>query len=277
MSDAVATDVPSVLERILSSTRAEVAQRREQVPLARLQAQVEESGRDAFARERRFQGALAGPEIAVIAEFKRRSPSAGALRVEPDLHAILAAYERGGARAASVLTEGPHFEGSLQDLREARSACDLALLRKDFIIDPYQLHEAVAAGADAVLLIVAALTQDALADLHGQARALDLDVLVEVHDRVELQRALAIGAEAIGINNRDLRDFSVDVLRTFELLSQIPDGVAVVSESGIARPEQLRELHEHGVHAVLVGESLMRASDPEAALLGLRGASGANF
>jgi indole-3-glycerol phosphate synthase len=276
VNDALATGIPSVLERILASTRVEVARRREEVSLAELQREIERSPRDALARERRFRGALAGSEIAVIAEFKRRSPSAGALREDPDLRAIVAAYERGGARAISVLTEGPHFEGSLEDLRTARAACDLPLLRKDFIVDPYQLHEALAAGADAVLLIVAALDQAVLGELHRQARALDLDVLVEVHDRAELDRALELGADLIGINNRDLRDFTVDVRRTLELLAEIPAGVAVVSESGIAQPEQLRELQSRGVHAVLVGESLMRAEDPQGALLDLRGAAPAS-
>ncbi|HEY2768207.1 MAG TPA: indole-3-glycerol phosphate synthase TrpC [Solirubrobacteraceae bacterium] len=277
MNDALVTGVPSVLQRILASTRIEVARRREEIPLVQLEREVEQASRDAFARQRRFRGALAGPEIAVIAEFKRRSPSAGVLRAEPDLGAIARAYERGGASAISVLTEGPNFEGSLQDLREARAACDLPLLRKDFIVDPYQLHEALAAGADAVLLIVAALEQVALEELYCQARALDLDVLVEVHDRAELHRALELGADLIGINNRDLRDFSVDVRRTFELLADVPEQTIVVSESGIAEQQQLRELQSRGVHAVLVGESLMRAADPRVALLQLRGAApGAN-
>src|ERR1019366_1330237 len=189
--------------------------------------------------------------MGVIPEFKRRSPPAGALRKPPELLEIVPAYERGGAVAVSILTEGPNFEGSLEDLRAARSACDLPLLRKDFIVHPYQLHEAQAAGADAVLLIVAALA---------------LDVLVEVHDRAELQAALELGAEIVGINNRDLRDFSVDLLRTERLMAEVPPGVIVVSESGIGNPEQLLRLQERGVQAVLVGESLMRAEDPAAAL-----------
>ncbi len=272
MSAPASPGIPSVLERILASTRAELAQRKAQTPLAELQEEIERSGRDAFARERRFRGALTeAVEIAVIAEFKRRSPSAGALRPDPDLREIVGAYERGGARAVSVLTEGPHFAGSLDDLRAARAACDLPLLRKDFLVDPYQLHEALAAGADAVLLIVAALDPATLADLYERARALELDALVEVHDREELQRALQLGADLIGINNRDLRDFTVDVGRTLELLAEIPDGVTVVSESGIARAAQLRELQERGVRAVLVGESLMRAPDPQTALIELRG------
>jgi indole-3-glycerol phosphate synthase len=272
---SAADGVPTVLERILATTRVELRRRSEAVPLSVLRERSAEAGRGPAARERRFRGALtAGEEIAVIAEFKRRSPSAGALREAPDLRELLGAYERGGARAVSVLTEGPHFAGSLRDLREARAACDLPLLRKDFVVDRYQLHEALVEGADAVLLIVAALDAPTMGSLYREARELDLDVLVEVHDRSELDRALELGADLVGINNRDLRDFTVDVRRTFDLLEAIPAGVAVVSESGIAAPEQLRDLRERGVCAVLVGETLMRAPDPEAALRELRGATG---
>jgi indole-3-glycerol phosphate synthase len=169
-----------------------------------------------------------------------------------------------------VLTEGPNFDGSLDDLRAARAACDLPILRKDFIVDRYQLHEARSAGADAVLLIVAALQPGELESLHDSARAMGLDVLVEVHDSEELQAALSQGAEMVGINNRDLRDFSVDMERTARLMSEIPPGLTVVSESGIATPAQLERLERAGVHAVLVGESLMRSPDPEAAVRTLR-------
>lgn len=206
----------------------------------------------------------------MIAEFKRRSPSAGTLRADADVAEIARAYERGGARALSVLTEGPSFHGSLEDLRAARAASGLPVLRKDFLVDPYQLYEARLAGADAVLLIVAALDPAELTALHELARALDLDVLVEVHDAGELRLALGVGAELIGINNRDLRDFSVDVERTFALLEGIPAGVTVVSESGIAAPGQLARLEQAGVAAVLVGESLMRSPSPEDALRALR-------
>jgi indole-3-glycerol phosphate synthase len=266
----------TVLERILESTRAEVARRKRELPLAELRDHAAElhartakhNTRPGAAAggEHRFRAALTGPGIAVIAEFKRRSPSAGELSAGADLPAVVRAYEHGGASAVSVLTEGPHFAGSLADLQAAGVACGLPLLRKDFILDVYQLHEARAAGADAVLLIVAALTQPVLAELHAAAGELGLDALVEVHDREELERALAIGAELVGVNNRDLRDFSVDLRRTFELLGDVPAGVAVVSESGISTSEQLRELRDAGTQAVLVGETLMRAADPEAAL-----------
>jgi indole-3-glycerol phosphate synthase len=258
----VSARVATVLDRILAETREEVERRKRECPPP---AQPPER----VAGGRGFRDALAGERIGVIAEFKRRSPSAGTLHGRPRLEEILGAYERGGALAVSVLTEGPNFGGSLEDLRGARRACALPLLRKDFIVDPYQLHEAVAAGADAVLLIVAALPQPDLASLHGAARALGLDVLVEVHDREELARALELGAEIVGVNNRDLRDFSVEVGRTETLMSGIPDGVIVVSESGIVAAEQVRRLHDRGVRAVLVGESLMRAKDPAAAVRAL--------
>ena len=169
----------------------------------------------------------------------------------------------------SVLTEERHFDGSLDDLREAYGACRLPLLRKDFVIDSFQLDEACAAGASAVLLIVAALEPEALAALHAEAGERGLDVLVEVHDRAELEVALALGAEIIGVNNRDLRDFSVDVERTFSLLGAMPAGALVVAESGIGSAAQLRRLREHGVHAALIGERLMREADPAAALRSL--------
>jgi len=262
----VSAPAASVLERILAETREELERRKRKQPLdpavlARPPARP--SG------ERRFRDALRQHGVGVIAEFKRRSPSAGSLRESPNLVELVRAYQRGGAVAVSVLTEGPNFEGALEDLRVARGACELPLLRKDFIVDPYQLQEALAAGADAVLLIVAALSTDELASLHGAARSLGLDVLVEVHDSEELQRALSVGAEIIGVNNRDLRDFSVDVARTEALMQAMPEGVTVVSESGIASAEQVRRLGEHGVHAVLVGESLMRASDPAKAVANL--------
>jgi indole-3-glycerol phosphate synthase len=175
------------------------------------------------------------------------------------------AYERGGAAALSILTDGPHFGGSLTDLRNARASSDLPILRKDFTIDPYQLYEAAAAGADAVLLIVATLEQNELESLHREASELDLDCLVEVHDVRELEAALEIDADVIGINNRDLSDFSVDPARTLELLPDVPAGKTVVSESGISTRDQVDELARVGVDAVLVGEALMRAADPEEA------------
>jgi indole-3-glycerol phosphate synthase len=261
---------PTVLERILESTREEVKRRKRELPLKELEYRAFAIGGGEVSAGR-FGAALRKPGIGVIAEFKRRSPSAGTLREAPDLHELVSAYERGGASALSVLTEGKHFDGTLEDLRAARAACELPILRKDFIVDDYQLYEGRAAGADAVLLIVAALEPGQLSTLHERALVLGLDVLVEVHDRDELRTALDVGAELIGINNRDLRDFSVDVERTERLMDELPAGVTVVSESGIVGAEQLSKLEEAGVDAVLVGEALMRSPDPEAALRALRG------
>jgi indole-3-glycerol phosphate synthase len=202
----------------------------------------------------------------VIAEHKRRSPSAGTIREGVTCAEIVAAYERGGAAAISILTEEAHFGGSLADLREARAATALPILRKDFTIDPYQLYEAKLTGADAVLLVVGSLEQAALASLHAQAGELDLDALVEIHDDEELERALEIDSDVIGINNRDLGNFSVDIQRTFDLLADVPAGKVVVSESGIHHRGQIEELEQVGVDAVLVGEAVMRAPDPEAAV-----------
>jgi indole-3-glycerol phosphate synthase len=249
------------LEQLLEATRERVEERKRARPLAELERVVtpEVEGRP-------FSEALSRPGTSVIAEYKRRSPSAGAIREGAGVAEVLRAYERGGAAALSVLTEIDHFGGSLDDLTEARSTSDLPILRKDFTIDPYQLYEAKAAGADAVLLVVGALEPQDLGALHGIARGLDLDALVEVHDEAELEAALEHDVDVIGINNRDLTDFSVDIQRTFDLLSDVPAGKTVVSESGIHAREQVEELESVGVDAVLVGEALMRAPDPEAAV-----------
>src|ERR671921_276206 len=257
----------SVLDRIVDAPREDAAPRREAVPLAELE------GRLAAPRDDRpFREALTRPGVSLIAEHKRRSPSAGEIRAGASVADVVSAYERGGAVALSILTEGPHFGGSLDDLREARTASALPILRKDFVVDPYQVYESAVAGADAILLIVAALDDDDLGLLHREAAGLDLDVLVEVHDEDELERALeVVDADVIGINNRDLVDFSVDVERTYELLSDVPAGKTVVSESGFHSREQLDELERVGVDAVLIGESLMRAPDVEAACRALTG------
>lgn len=252
----------NILDEIIQSTKAEVAERKRTATIAPVSP---------TAPAGRLRDALAKPGIKMIAEIKRRSPSAGEMRTGVEVDAIALAYERGGADALSVLTERPHFGGRLEDLRAARAACDLPILRKDFIVDEFQLQEAALAGADGVLLIVAALAPKQLAELRAQAHELGLDALVEVHDESELEIALAAGAEIVGINNRDLRDFTVDVERTFALLVHMPDGMIVVSESGISSHEQLQRLESAGVSAVLVGESLMRAQDPAAALIRLRG------
>ena len=210
--------------------------------------------------------------MSIIAEHKRRSPSAGEIRRGATVTDVVEAYERGGAAALSILTEGPHFGGALEDLREARAASALPILRKDFVVDVYQVVESAAAGADALLLIVAALEPRELRTLFAEAAGLDLDVVVEVHDEEELDCALeVVDADVIGINNRDLTDFTVDLDRTYELLSDVPAGKTVVSESGIHSRDQLDDLERVGVDAVLIGETFMRADDPELAVRALGG------
>jgi indole-3-glycerol phosphate synthase len=248
-----------IIEQLVSAARDGVERRREQVPLEDLESRLQSRGED-----RPFMEALVRPGLSLIAEFKRRSPTAGAIDDEAPVSGTVQAFERGGAAALSVLTDEAHFGGSLEDLRAARQACDLPILRKDFVVDRYQLYEAAANGADAVLLIVRALDDDALASLHAEALALDLDPLVEVHDPEELERALQLNLTVIGINNRDLDSGEVDVSRTFELMPDVPAGKTVVAESGISEPSQLEELDRVGVDAVLIGEALMRSPDPEA-------------
>jgi indole-3-glycerol phosphate synthase len=247
----------NALDPILAATRAEVQRRREARPVTRLDRR--EGGIRAFA------AALRRPGLSLIAEHKRRSPSAGAIREELALEDVVGAYDRGGAAALSVLTEGPNFGGSLDDLHRARAASHLPILRKDFIVDGYQVHEALAAGADAILLIVAALSDAQLTQLHDLARQLGMAALVEIHDKGELDRALETGAELIGINNRDLTTLEVDVGRTFELRERIPARVTLVAESGFSHRRQLDQLEAAGVDAVLIGEALMRSPDVEAA------------
>jgi len=260
----------SVLDRIVDATRNDLERRRREVPLAELERRL--GSRD----DRPFSEALLLPGVSLIAEHKRRSPSAGEIRAGATVADVVSAYQRGGAAALSILTEGPHFGGALSDLHEARAASTLPILRKDFVVDAYQVYESAAAGADAILLIVAALRPEELAALHREAAGLDLDVLVEVHDEEELALALEVAdADVIGINNRDLASFEVDVERTYELLSDVPAGKTVVSESGFHSREQLEDLERVGVDAVLVGESLMRAPDPETACRELTGLAGA--
>ncbi len=258
----------NTLEQIVDATRHDLRSRRKTVPLKELEQRLAARGHD-----RPFSEALTRPGVSVIAEHKRRSPSVGDIRPGSSVTEIVQAYERGGATALSVLTEPGFFGGSLDDLVEARRACALPILRKDFIVDQYQVYESAAIGADAILLIVAALAPKELAALHAEALGLDLDVLVEVHSAEELETALeTIDPDVIGINNRNLETFEVDTETTFELLADVPAGKTVVSESGFHAREQLDELERRGVDAVLIGESLMRAPDPEAAARALTGA-----
>jgi indole-3-glycerol phosphate synthase len=250
-----------MIEELVEAARAGVERRRAAVPLGDLEQRLAER-----PEQRPFGEALVRPGLSVIAEFKRRSPSAGEIRAGATPAEIAQSYDQAGATALSVLTDEAHFGGSLDDLREARAACELPILQKDFTVDRYQLYEAAVAGADAVLLIVAALDRERLAELYEEARGLDLDVVVEVHEEAELEAALAVDAEVVGINNRNLDTFKVDVQTTFELMPDVPAGKTVVSESGIAERATLDELERVGVDAVLIGEALMRADDPGAKL-----------
>jgi indole-3-glycerol phosphate synthase len=258
--------MPPRLDDLIDATRERVDRVKRERPIAELERAAATQTID-----RPFSEALSRPWTSLISEYKRRSPSAGEIRADLDVTDVVRAYERGGAAAVSVLTEERHFGGSLEDLRRAREATDLPILRKDFTIDPYQLFEAKAYGADAILLVVGALKKRDLAALYDIARDLELDAIVEVHDEQELERALEIDCDVIGINNRNLEDFSVSLDTTFELLTDVPAGKTVVSESGIKDRHQIEELERVGVDAVLVGETLMRAPDPEAAVRELAG------
>jgi len=258
----------TILDEILAYKRSEVETARARVSPAEMRKAAEEA-----PPARGLRRALDEAEPpAVIAEIKRRSPSKGLIRAEFDPVALARAYAAGGAAALSVLTDTPSFGGHLDDLRAVRAAVELPVLRKDFVVDAYQIDEARAAGADAVLLIVAALAPDALGSLHAHAAALGLDALVEVHDEAELDAALAVGATLVGVNNRDLRTFHVDLGTTERLAGRIPTGagVLVVAESGIAGPQDVARLERAGARAHLVGESLMRQPDVARALGELR-------
>jgi indole-3-glycerol phosphate synthase len=249
------------LDEIVQATRDSLARRKRERPISELEQELQER-----SEGRPFQEALSHPGTSLIAEYKRRSPSAGLIREGSSVTELVQAYESGGAAAISVLTEETHFGGSLDDLYEARRATQLPILRKDFSVDLYQLYEAKLAGADAVLLVVGALRKDDLERLYAEAQALDLDAIVEVHDQEELERALELDVDVIGINNRNLEDFTVDIQTTVDLLAAIPTGKTVVSESGIRTRQEIEELERVGVDAVLIGETLMRAPDPEQAV-----------
>ena len=256
-----------MIEQLIAAARDGVEERRAGTPEADLESRLPGRGDN-----RPFSEALVRPGLSVIAEFKRRSPSAGEISATATVAEQVGAYERGGAAALSVLTDEPHFGGSLEDLRAARAASSLPILRKDFIVDPYQLLEAAVNGADAVLLIVRVLEDDELRELYGTARALDLDCLVEVHDGEELERALRLDADVIGIDNRNLDEGAVDVATTYGLMPDVPAGKTVVAESGISSRLELEELERVGVDAVLIGSALMSAADPEALARELTGA-----
>jgi len=261
----MAVEVPDILKRIVQRKHEEIAERQSKVSQASLQAQAMDADMPrGFARS--ISQRLDSGQSAVIAEIKKASPSKGVIREPFEPASIALSYEHGGATCLSVLTDADFFQGSETALISARAACTLPVIRKDFIVDAYQVDEARAIGADCILLIVAALDDSKLSELYAQAVALGMDVLVEVHDEAELQRALRINPMLLGINNRDLRTFDVSLSTTESLLAAIPDDAIVVTESGILQPEDVSRMRGVGVHAFLVGEAFMRADDPGSAL-----------
>ena len=258
-----------ILQRIMAVKKTEVAAARQQVSDAALRDQALANATSA-ARPRGFEAALrsaiAAGRSAVIAEVKKASPSKGVLREDFVPAQIAAAYQHGGAACLSVLTDESFFQGSTDYLVQARAACSLPVLRKDFLYDPYQVLQARAWGADCVLLIVAALSDGQLAELEACAHELRMDVLVEVHDAGELDRALRLRTPLVGINNRDLRTFEVSLQTTLGQLERIPPDRLVITESGILSVADVHQMRNAGVHAFLVGEAFMRAPDPGQAL-----------
>jgi indole-3-glycerol phosphate synthase len=253
--------VSDVLARILAAKRLEVEESRRSVS----RDEIERRARDTDAPrgfERSLRAKIASGQAAVIAEIKRASPSRGLIRADFDPARIAASYERHGAACLSVLTDREFFGGSAEDLRRARAACTLPVLRKDFMIDPYQVHEARAWGADCILLIMDALPDNDLRALEAEAHGIGLDVLVECHDAGQLDRALALSTPLIGINNRDLRTFETHLETTLSLLPRVPPDRLLVTESGIEDPEGVKRLRQAGVSAYLVGGALMAAADP---------------
>ena len=260
----------SVLTEILARKRERVNAAKNAIPLSKVREQAVETRK--IFEPHRLLSALQRDQVNVIAEFKRRSPSKGIIRANADVGSIVRDYASGGAAAISVLTEADYFDGSLDDLRSAKSAVDLPVLRKDFIFDEYQVFEAAAAGADAILLIVAALDDRSLLRLRQLAeQELEIDALVEVHDIAEMMRATASGAKLIGVNNRNLHTFEVSLKTSLDLVSTAPTGSILVSESGLRTSEDLAVLREAGYRGFLIGESLMRAEKPGELLRGLTG------
>lgn len=255
----------NILSEIIAKKRERLIVASELVPLAEIQRLAGEVRANAAAHA--LSNALRPDGMHVIAEFKRRSPSKGVIRPDADLVQIVQGYETGGATAVSILTEEDYFSGSLDDLRAVKATVRLPVLRKDFVFDKYQVYESAAAGADAILLIVAALDDDLLLDLRRLAEdELGLDALVEVHTRDEMKRAVACGADLIGVNNRDLRTFEVSLETSLALAGEAPSGALLVSESGLRTREDLRRLQAAGFRGFLIGETFMRAEDPEQAL-----------
>ncbi len=257
----MADSAPTILRRILARKREEVRERSARDPLGSLERRAAGQG-EARGFVRALVSRVATGDPAVIAEIKKASPSKGVIREDFQPASLAASYQRGGAACLSVLTDVDFFQGADVYLQQARESCDLPVLRKDFTVDPYQVVEARAIGADAVLLIVAALDQGQMVELAQTAGEVGVDVLVEVHDRSELERTLELGTPLVGINNRDLHTFDMRLETTFELLPHIPSDRLVVTESGIHTREDVAAMRERNVHTFLVGEAFMRAEEP---------------
>ncbi|ARN74318.1 indole-3-glycerol phosphate synthase TrpC [Oceanicoccus sagamiensis] len=252
---------PTILKKIVERKHEEVAERLATTSISDLQQQIlEQSPCRGFVQS--MADKLAAGQSAVIAEAKKASPSKGVIRESFDPAAIAASYEQGGAACLSVLTDKDFFQGSEAYLQQARNACSLPVIRKDFIVDPYQVVEARAIGADCILLIVACLDDQQMAELDAAAKELQLDVLIEVHNREELDRSLSLGNTLVGINNRDLHTFETSLNTTIDLLPHIPADRMVVTESSIHTQEDVMLMREHNVNAFLVGEAFMRAEQP---------------
>ena len=254
-------ETPTILKKILDRKREEIAERSATVSLEQLKQQAAlASAPRGFAAA--MTAKIAAGESAVIAEIKKASPSKGVIRENFDPAAIAASYADGGAACLSVLTDVDFFQGADKYLQQARDACHLPVIRKDFIIDQYQIYEARAMGADCILLIVSALAEKQLADLHDLAISLGMDVLIEVHDAAELSIALKLDNTMVGINNRNLHSFEVSLDNTYQLLEKIPDNRIVITESGIHSREDVAAMRQQKVNALLVGEAFMRSEEP---------------
>ena len=259
------TDTPTVLRRICDRKLEEINERKTLRTLDAVKEQaLAQPAPRGFIEALRVRSNAGNP--AVIAEVKKASPSKGVIREDFDPAEIAKSYAKGGAACLSVLTDVDFFQGADDYLKSARSACQLPAIRKDFTLDPYQIWESRALGADALLLIVACLDDPQLADLYAEAREAQLDVLVEVHDRVELERALSLDLDLVGINNRDLHTFDTSLQTTLDLLSDVPEGVTVVTESGLHTGADMKLMLDHGVSTFLIGESFMRQPSPGEAL-----------
>jgi len=261
-------DTPDILKKIILRKQQEISERKQQASQGRVMEQALEALMTSPVRGfvNSMQKRLDANQAAVIAEVKKASPSKGVIREDFNPAEIAKSYEEGGASCLSVLTDIDFFQGSDEYLKQARAACSLPVIRKDFIIDTYQVYEARAMGADCILLIVAVLSDEQMAKLYQLALDLKMDVLIEVHDEAELHRALPFGATLVGINNRNLRNFETSLNTTIELLEQIPEDRIVVTESGIHTAADVKLMRDHNVNAFLVGEAFMRADEPGAEL-----------